>query len=99
MSELIKILLELLLILAVIIFLFIYSIISTDLITTLISFSIFLIILIPFYFILEKFKILIFVNNLEKYFFFKYVLFVSLIINIFIGFYLFIQLLYLMLSS
>lgn len=99
MSELIGILSTILLILAFFIFLFIYSVISTDLITTLLSFSIFLIILIPFYSLLDKFKRLIFMNNMENYSFFNSVIYFSSIINIFIGMYLFIQLLYLMFSS
>ena len=90
---------EILIILALYIFIFIYSVISTDTITTLMSFILFLILLLPFYILLEKLKLLVYVNNLEDLFFFKIINYYSTLINLFIGLFLFIQLIYLFLNS
>ncbi len=86
---------EILLILSIFIFIFIYSAISVDMLTTLISLLIFLILLIPFYVILERLEIIIYMNNLENINFFKLIFFYSILINVFIGLYLVVESIYL----
>jgi len=95
MSELQILLIEIFVILSLYIFVFIYSVISADTITTLLSFLIFLILLIPFYFLLEKLDFLVYFNNLEDILIFNLIVFYSTLINLFIGLYLFIELVYL----
>ncbi len=92
-------LIKILLILAFNIFLFMYSVISADSITTCVSFMIFLITLLPFYVLLEELKILILLNNFNDLIYFERLFLYLTLINIFIGFFLFIQLLYLFLTS
>jgi len=92
-------LIEVLLILGINIFIFIYSALSVDMSITLISLSIFLIILIPFYLILEKLEILLYIDNIEENTFFKLVFFYSTLINVFIGMYLTIESIYLIAFS
>lgn len=99
MPELNTILFEILIILMLYIFIFIYSAISSDTITTCLSLSIFLILLLPFYILLKKLRLLLFVNNLEDKVFFKILFFYSTLINIFIGFFLIIQLVYLFITQ
>ncbi len=60
-------LIEVLLILGINIFIFIYSAFSVDMSITLISLTIFLILLIPFYLILEKLEILLYIDNRRFY--------------------------------
>jgi len=86
---------EILLILSIFIFIFIYSAFSVDMLTTLISLLIFLILLIPFYVILERLEIIIYMNNLENINFFKLIFFYSILINVFIGLYLVVESIYL----
>ena len=95
MLEIHLLLFEVLLMLSIIVFIFIYSAFSVDMLTTLIAFLIFLILLIPFYLILEKLKVLLYINNLEKVTFFKLIFYYSTIINVFIGIYFTIQSIYL----
>ncbi|KKM64004.1 hypothetical protein LCGC14_1505720 [marine sediment metagenome] len=95
MSELQILLIEIFIILSLYIFVFIYSVISVDTITTLLSFLIFLILLIPFYFLLEKLDFLVHFNNLEDIPIFNLIVFYSTLINLFIGLYLFVELVYL----
>lgn len=92
MWEFIILLFEILLILSIFIFIFIYSAISADAIISLISFLVFLILLIPFYIILEKLEIYVYINNFEDITFFKIIFFYSTLINLFIGIYLVIEL-------
>lgn len=92
-------LIKVLLILGINIFIFIYSALSVDMSITLISLSIFLIILIPFYLILEKLEILLYIDNIEENTFFKLVFFYSTLINVFIGMYLTIESIYLIAFS
>lgn len=92
-------LIEVLLILGINIFIFIYSALSVDMSITLISLSIFLILLIPFYLILEKLEILLYIGNIEENTFFKLVFFYSTLINVFIGMYLTIESIYLIAFS
>ncbi len=92
-------LIEVLLILGINIFIFIYSALSVDMSITLISLSIFLILLIPFYLILEKLEILLYIDNIEENTFFKLVFFYSTLINVFIGMYLTIESIYLIAFS
>ena len=99
MSEINIVLFEIFIILILYIFIFIYSAISSDTLTSCLSLSIFLILLIPLYFSLEKLKLLLFINNLENEAFFRILFFYSTLINIFIGFFLIIQLIYLFLTQ
>ncbi len=92
-------LIEVLLILGINIFIFIYSVLSVDMSITLISLTIFLILLIPFYLILEKLEILLYIDNIEENTFFKFVFFYSTLINVFIGMYLTIESIYLIAFS
>ena len=92
-------LIEVLLILGINIFIFIYSAFSVDMSITLISLTIFLILLIPFYLILEKLEILLYIDNIEENTFFKLVFFYSTLINVFIGMYLTIESIYLIAFS
>ena len=64
-------LIETLLILSLFIFIFIYSAISVNMLTSLICILIFLILLIPFYLIIERLEILVYLNDLEGIPFFK----------------------------
>lgn len=89
----------LLAILALNIFVFIYSAISTDMITTFISLTLFLIFLLPFYVLLEKLKLIILLKNSEDLIFYKIFSFYSTLLNLFIGFFLIVQLIYLLLTS
>lgn len=93
------ILLQILVILAIYILLFTYSAISADMITTCISFMIFLILLLPFIVLLEKLKILLYINNVRYEILVNMLIFYSTVIIIFIGFFLFIQLIYLFLNA
>jgi len=79
--------------------LFIFSIISTDSYSTLFSLTFFLILLIPFYMVLNNFSELILLNDLETFFLFKILLFYSNIISGFIGLFLIIQLVYLQFNT
>lgn len=90
---------QILLILALYIFIFFYSAISADMMTTCICLMIFMIFLLPFYILIEKLKLIIFINDIGNILFFKILIFYSTIIVIFIGFFLFIQLIYLLLSG
>ena len=93
------ILLQILIILAIYILLFTYSAISADMMTTCISFMIFLILLLPFIVLLEKLKILLHISNVRYEILFNMLIFYSTVIIIFIGFFLFIQLIYLFLNG
>jgi len=93
------ILLQILIILAIYILLFTYSAISADMITTCISFMIFLILLLPFIVLLEKLKILLYISNVRYEILLNMLIFYSTVIIIFIGFFLFIQLIYLFFNA
>ena len=95
MLELNILLFDVLFILSIFIFIFIYSAISADMFTTLISLLIFLILLIPFYIILEQLEILIYMNDIDSVPFFKFFFFYSTLIIVFIGLYLIIESVYL----
>ena len=95
MSEFHLLLFEALLMLSIITFIFLYSAFSADILTTLIGFLIFLILLIPFYQILENLEVLVYIYNLENITFFRLIFFYSTLINIFIGIYFTIQSIYL----
>lgn len=99
MSEVNIIVFEILVILMLYIFIFIYSAISSDTVTSCLSFSIYIVLLLPLYILLEKLSLLIYVSNLENKTFFKILFFYSTIINIFIGFFLLIQLIYLFITQ
>jgi hypothetical protein len=95
MVEIIFNLIEIFSIMSLIILIFIYSAISTDTLTVFLCLIFFLILLLPFYFLLNQLKSTIIVLGLEDSFFFNYVIGYSIIINSFIGIYLFIELIYL----
>jgi len=99
MSEINIVVFEILVILMLFIFLFIYSAISSDTITTCLSLSIYVILLIPLYILLEKLSLILFTYNLENRIFFKTLFLFSTLINIFIGFFLIIQLIYLFITQ
>jgi hypothetical protein len=95
MLELNILLLEISIILGVNILIFIFSLVSTDLLVSSLSFLIFLILLIPFYTLIEKLESTVFANNLEGLPFFRLLFFYSWLLNIFIGIGLFVELIYL----
>ena len=88
-------LMEIFIILSIYIVLFIYSVISADLITTLLSFLTFLILLIPLYLLLDRIELQIYINDLREIPIFKLFFFYSILINLFIGTYFFVELVYL----
>ena len=95
MLELNILLLEISIILGVNILIFISSLVSTDLLVSSLSFLIFLILLIPFYTLIEKLESTVFANNLEGLPFFKLLFFYSWLLNILIGICLSVELIYL----
>lgn len=95
MLDLHILLVEIFIILSIYIILFLYSVISADIITTLLSFFTFLTLLIPFYFLLDRIELQIGVNILKDVPIFKIFFFYSTLINLFIGIYLFVELVYL----
>jgi len=95
MIELNILLLEFSVILGINILIFIFSLVSTDLLVSSLSFLIFLILLIPFYTLIEKIEATVFAYNLEGLPFFKLIFFYSWLLNIFIGIGLFVELIYL----
>ncbi len=99
MSEISIVVFEILVIILLYIIIFIYSAISSDTITTCLSLSIYIILLLPLFLLLDKLNCLIFANNLENKLFFKVLFFYSTIINLFIGFFLLVQLLYLFITQ
>lgn len=99
MSEINIVVFEILVILMLFILLFIYSAISCDTITTCLSLSIYVILLLPLYILLEKLSLILFTYNLENRIFFKTLFLYSTLINIFIGFFLFVQLIYLFITQ
>jgi len=86
--------LEITSIMSLFILIFIYSAISSDTTTVLISLILFLIFLLPFYVLINQLKLLIVDLNLENVVFFKTLVFYSTIVNVFIGTYLIIELIY-----
>lgn len=90
---------EALIILSIYIFILIYSAISVDKIISLVSFLVFLILIIPFYIILERLEIFVYINNFEDITFFKFFFFYGRLINLFIGIYIVIELIYLFFLS
>lgn len=100
MNELHLVTNQILLILMIFIVVFIYSAISGDMITTTLSLFIFLILLIPFFYLSEKLSLLLSSSNdLENLMFYEMIFSYSKLINIFIGIFLFVQLIYLSLSA
>lgn len=95
MLDLHILLMEIFIILSIYIILFLYSVISADMITTLLSFLLFLILLIPLYLLLDRMELQIYISNLKDVPIFKIFLFYSTLINLFIGIYLFVELVYL----
>jgi len=88
--------LKIILILGLFILAFIYSIISSDLLVTLLCLFLYLIFFFPFFLLIEKLRILLFLNNLEEIPYIKFFLWYSTIIVIIIGTFLFIQFFYLL---
>ena len=90
---------ELILIIIIFIIIFIYSLVSTELMSTLLSFMIFLILIIPLYQLIEEYHILLVEMDLQNAFFLKMIYNFSVVLSIFVGFFLFIELLYLFFNS
>ena len=99
MIEINIILLEIFSLMILIIFIFIYSILSTDFIVSFISFIVYLLTLIPLYYLIEQLNILIFNLNLEETVLFQIIIFYSTLISSLIGLCLFIEILYLFFFS
>ena len=99
MSEINLILFEIILIFMIYFFIFIYSAISSDTLTSCFSLAIFLILLLPFYYKLEELKRLLFLNNFENEVFYQMLFFYSILINLFIGLFLTVQLIYLFITQ
>lgn len=99
MLELNLILLELITITTFFICIFIYSAISTNSLSSLISFLLYLIFIFPFYLLILKLENLILINDLEKIVFLKVLVSYFTIFSIFIGLFLFVQLVYLFFYS
>ena len=95
MLEINILVLEISVFLSVNILIFIFSIIPTDVLITSLGFFFFLVLLIPFHLIIEKFELLILINNLENSAIYKLIIFYSWLINFIIGISLFVQLIYL----
>jgi len=94
MSEVSFIIFEILAIMGLFIAIFIYSALSTETVTVLSSYILFLILIFPFYLLIIQLNLLIKDMHLENLFFFKILVFYSTLINIFIGIYLFFELVY-----
>jgi hypothetical protein len=86
---------EILVLLTLFTFIFIYSILSADMLTSFISLLIFLILLIPFYLILERLELVMYINNLENLYIFRLIFLYSTLINVFIGLFLVVESIYL----
>lgn len=99
MSSLDFVLIEIFGILSFLIIMFIYSIIASDLMTSLIIFSLFLFLLIPFYMALDNLQFILLNYGLDDIIYIKILLFYSNLGNIFIGTFLIIQLVYLIIHS
>lgn len=94
MVEISFIVIEIISLLSFIILIFIYSAISTDALTVFICIILFLILLLPFLTIINQLELILIEFNLENIFFYKLLINFSMIINIFIGLYLIIELFY-----
>jgi hypothetical protein len=99
MYELKLILVEILIILSFNVLIFTYSAVSSEMMTSCLSLSLFLISQIPFYLLLVELEAIIFTNDLANVKLFSVLFFYCHIINLFIGFFLIIQLIYLFISS
>ncbi len=99
MSELNFILLQIFSISIFLIILFVYSIISSELIASVLIMGLYLISLIPLYLAIENLQLIILNYNLENIIFFKIVICYCDLINIIIGSFLIIQLIYLSVMS
>lgn len=81
------------------IIIFLFAAISADLLGTLICFIFFLLLLLPFYLILDQFKIWLFFNGIGTFSFFNSILSYAMVMLAFIGIFLFVQLMYLVISG
>jgi hypothetical protein len=99
MYEIKFILVEILLILSFNILIFTYSAVSSEIITNCLAFFLFLILQIPFYLLLTKLEVIIFTNDLANIELFRVFFFYCNIINLFIGFFLVVQLIYLFITA
>lgn len=87
--------LEVIVFLSINVIIFLYSVVSTDLLITSLAFLLYLVLLIPFYMLMEKIKLQLAIYNIENSLFYEFLTFYSGLINTFIGISLFIELLYL----
>lgn len=99
MSGLDLFLLEIFGISSLLIIMFIYSVISADMMTNMITLSIFLLLLIPLYIALNNLQLIVFNYGLENLEYFKIIKFFCNFLCIFIGAFLIIQLIYLIVYS
>ena len=81
------------------IIIFIFSLVSTDVLISMLSFLLYLIILIPFFVLLDKLELLIYIRNLENPTSYNVISLYSKLIYIFIGLSLFIELVYLLIYN
>jgi hypothetical protein len=95
MLEINILVLEISIILSINILIFIFSLISTDILITSFGMFFFLVLLIPFYLLIENLELLIVINNIENSEFYKLIIFYSWLITSIICISLFIQLIYL----
>jgi len=99
MFEINFILNELLLLMAIFIIIFIFSAISSDITTVFICIVFFLFLLIPFSLLMQEFNNLMIEGNYDEFLIYKMIPFVATLINTFIGFYLFIEAIYIQFFS
>jgi len=85
--------------LAFTIIIFISSLVSTDVLISMLSFLLYLIILIPFFVLLDKLELLIYITDLENPTSYNVISLYSKLIYIFIGLSLFIEVVYLLIYN
>lgn len=90
---------EIFVLLAFIIIIFIFSLVSTDVLISMLSFLLYLTILIPFFVLLDKLEFLIYIADLENPTSYNVISLYSKLIYIFIGLSLFIELVYLLIYN
>lgn len=88
------IIIEIISLMSFIIIIFIYSALSTDTLTICICIILFLVLLLPFFAILNHLKLILLELNLESFLFCNSIIIFSIVVNLFIGLYLFIELIY-----
>jgi hypothetical protein len=99
MLEINILIVETFVLLAFTIIIFIFSLVSTDILISMLSFLLYLIILIPFFILLDKLELLIYITDLENPTSYNVISLYSKLIYIFIGLSLFIELVYLLIYN